>query len=210
MPFGKRRAALFSLGVYLISRMAVNAFTGSLMWFVSFLIVDSGLRPVLPDLVSVTNVIERPEPLLTQTPAAATKGWAYEKTADKFKGRVQRASLVSANTIQFDYPYTGKTPATLTIRERDGNTTVYIEVDKGQFNRSFQNGNAKVRFDGKAPVTYPLTAAANGRANIVFFDVDQKLINQIKAARTMTVAINFYGQPVRQLEFRTAGLRWPL
>ncbi|WP_051041029.1 hypothetical protein [Fibrisoma limi] len=190
--------------------MAVNAFTGSLMWFVSFLIVDSGLRPVLPDPVSVTYVIERPGPLLTQTPAAATKGWAYEKTADKFKGRVQRASLVSANTIQFDYPYTGKTPATLTIRERDGSTTVYIEVDKGQFNRSFQNGSAKVRFDGKAPVTYPLTAAANGRANIVFFDADQKLINQIKAARTMTVAINFYGQPVRQLEFRTAGLRWPL
>ncbi|RIV23778.1 hypothetical protein DYU11_12455 [Fibrisoma montanum] len=189
--------------------MAVLLFTISLLHVTWCPIAGLALRLTGPDSVLISHVPERPATSLTQTPAAATKGWTYEKTADKFKGRWQKASLVSANTIQFDYPY-GRTPATLTIRERDGNTTVYIEVDKGQFNRSFQNGNAKVRFDGKAPVTYPLTAAANGRANIVFFDADQKLINQIKAARTMSVAISFYGQPVRQLDFRTAGLRWPL
>ncbi len=130
--------------------------------------------------------------------------WTYENT-----GRtVYKASINSTNLIQFEYPYTGGSTATLSIREKDGSTQAYIDVSNGQFNRSFQNGTARIRFDGKSPVTYSLLAAANGRANIIFFDEVRQLINQIKASKSMSVDVRFDGQPARLIEFRTANLRW--
>jgi hypothetical protein len=134
--------------------------------------------------------------------------WTYEKTVDKTGVTVYNASVTSSNLLQFAYPYTGGSTATLVIREKDGSAQAYIEVANGQFNRSFQNGSARIRFDGKAPVTYSLVAAANGRANIVFFDSERRLINQIKGAKNMAVQVVFDGQPTRQIEFRTADLRW--
>lgn len=134
--------------------------------------------------------------------------WTYEKTVDKTGVTVYNASITSSNLLQFAYPYTGGSTATLVIREKDGSAQAYIEVENGQFNRSFQNGSARIRFDGKPPVTYSLVAAANGRANIVFFDSERRFINQIKGAKNMVVQVMFDGQPVRQIEFRTANLRW--
>ncbi|GAB3642343.1 hypothetical protein [Spirosoma arcticum] len=134
--------------------------------------------------------------------------WTYEKTVDKTGVTVYNASVTSSNLLQFAYPYTGGSTATLVIREKDGSDQAYIEVANGQFNRSFQNGSARIRFDGKPPVTYSLVAAANGRANIVFFDGERSLINQIKGAKNMVVQVIFDGQPTRQIEFRTADLRW--
>ncbi len=134
--------------------------------------------------------------------------WAYAKTVDKMGNPVYKASVTSPNLLQFDFPYVGGSTATLTIRKRDNSTNVYVEVSKGQFNRSFQVGSARIRFDNKPPVSYSLLAAENGRANIIFFDSEQKLINQIKASRTMTLELEFAGQGKRQIEFRTVGLKW--
>ena len=135
--------------------------------------------------------------------------WVYEKTIDQQTGHaVYRASVVATNLLQFEFPYTGGSTATLTIRGRENDPQVYIEVSKGQFNRSFQGGRARIRFNEKPAVTYSLSAAANGRANIIFFDSPAKLIGQLKAARTMFIQVEFEGQPVRPVSFRTAGLQW--
>lgn len=142
-------------------------------------------------------------------PSGQAGRWKYEKkVVDKDGQTVYKASIVASNVLEFEYPYTGGSIATLTIRKGSEDTHVYIEVSKGQFNRSFQEGRARVRFDGKPPVTYRLSAAANGRANIVFFDADEQLIRQMKAATNMTVEVSFYGQGIRRIEFRTAGLKW--
>ncbi|WP_338876148.1 hypothetical protein WBJ53_10915 [Spirosoma sp. SC4-14] len=142
------------------------------------------------------------------TVAAGAGKWAYEKKTDKEGKPVYKASLVASNILEFSFPYNGGSVATLTIRKRESGTTVYIEVSKGQFNRSFQGGKARIRFDRQSPVAYELVAAENGRANIVFFDAEQKLINQMKAAKEMVIDLDFAGQGVRQLLFKTAGLKW--
>lgn len=143
-----------------------------------------------------------------RSPAQSAGGWRYEKTVDKTGRTIYKASVTSANVVPFEYPYQGGSSATLTIRTGNGDPYVAIEVANGQFNRNFQAGTARVRFDGKPPVTYALSAAANGRANIVFFEAGHRLINQIKAARNMLVDVTFGGQPVRKIRFNTAGLRW--
>jgi hypothetical protein len=85
---------------------------------------------------------------------------------------------------------------------------VYLEASNGQFNRSFQAGSALVLFDGRAPTTYSLSAAANGRANIVFFDEGRALIKQLKTAKDVTIEVKFPGQATQTIKFRTAGLQW--
>lgn len=188
------------------------------LWVISALVLVScsgrkGDRSIRTDTVAPpVTVIRTPGNDLVnegKNRSGARAGtWAYEKTVDQTGNIVYKASVTSSNLLQFAYPYTGGSTATLVIREKDGSPQVYIEVANGQFNRSFQNGSARIRFDAKPPVTYPLSAAANGRANIVFFDAERKLISQIKAAENMTVQVVFDGQPVRQIQFRTAGLRW--
>ncbi len=137
-----------------------------------------------------------------------TSTWQYSKRVDNEGRTVYKASITSPRLLEFDFPYTGGSVATLTIRKRDTDTHVYIQVSKGQFNRSFQEGKARVRFDGSAPVTYTFSAAENGSANVIFFDAEKVLIKRLKTARIMLVDVDFAGQGTRQIEFRTAGLKW--
>ena len=134
--------------------------------------------------------------------------WRYGKTTDRSGKPVYKASLTASNRLQFAYPYTGGSTATLTIRKGADDTYVYLEVSNGQFNRSFQSGSARVRFDGSPAVTYTLSAAENGRANIVFFDASPTLVDRIKAAHALTIDVSFPSQRVQTIDFRTAGLRW--
>lgn len=143
-----------------------------------------------------------------KSPPANAGKWTYEKKVQADGSTVSKATITASNILEFTFPYNGGSTATLTLRKRESGTTVYLEVSKGHFNRSFQNGTAKVRFDRQSPITYALLAAENGRANIVFFDDTQKLIRQIKTAQTMTIDVGFAGQGTQQIRFSIAGLRW--
>ena len=140
------------------------------------------------------------------SPLATT--WVYENKSDKIGGTVSRASITSPDSLKFGFPYADGSTATLSIRKRDDNTTLFLRVSNGQFNRSFQGGNARIRFDSEPAATYSFSAAANGSANVIFFDAVQKLIKKIKASRKMVIDVEFYAQGNRQIEFRTAGLKW--
>lgn len=159
-----------------------------------------------PATVSASPELEPPV-ALTQPAVAATSPdaghWIYEETRTGYK-----AFTVSPTALNFPFPYDGGSTATLTLRRRSGETHVYIEVSKGQFNRSFQGGAARVRFDNRPAVSYPLVAAANGRANILFFANEQSLIGQLRKARTLVVTVEFAGQDTRDIRFGTANLQW--
>ena len=152
--------------------------------------------------------IKSDAPVLKNEALADADTWKYEKTVDKTGSTVYKASITSPARLEFGFPYTGGSTATLTLRKRNDLTTVYLQIANGQFNRSFQGGSVRIRFDGKPAVVYSYSAAENGRANIIFFDAGQKLINQLKAARNTSIDVEFYAQGHRQLPFRTAGLHW--
>lgn len=159
-----------------------------------------------PASVSISAGMEPPV-AFTQPAIAATSPdagrWLYEETRTGYK-----AVTVSPTLLRFNFPYEGGSTASLTLRRRSGETHVYIEISKGQFNRSFQGGTARVRFDNRPAVSFPLIAAANGRANILFFANEQQLIDQLKTARRMVVTVEFAGQDTRDIRFNTADLRW--
>ncbi|MDB5240354.1 MAG: hypothetical protein JWP57_979 [Spirosoma sp.] len=158
--------------------------------------------------VSSDTINKQSTRLSTDRSKAQATRWRYEKTTDRTGNPVYKASLLSSNVLQFPYPYTGGSTATLGIRKGNESTYVSIEVSNGQFNRSFQAGSALVRFDGQAPITYSLSAAANGRANIVFFDKASALIKRLKTAKDVTMQVKFPGQTTQTIKFRSAGLQW--
>ncbi|GAB3725627.1 hypothetical protein [Spirosoma lituiforme] len=168
---------------------------------------DSAQALSPPTSLSATESSSANSKLKNSTGGVAIK-WAYEKKVDKEGNTVYKAAINSPTVLNFDFPYEGGSTATLTIRQKNDVSYVYLEVSKGQFNRSFQGGNASIRFDDKPPVRYSLSAAENGRANIVFFDSPQKLINQLKGAQKMIVDVEFHGQGTRHIEFLTSGLSW--
>lgn len=135
--------------------------------------------------------------------------WTYNRAVDATGSVVYKATVSSPTVLDLGYPYGRGAVATLTLRSKNGSTIAYVEFAKGAINRSFQNGTAHVRFDGQPVRQYPLTAAANGRANIVFIDPDRAFTQSIKRANRTTIALLFAGQPNRELVFPTAGLRWP-
>ncbi len=135
--------------------------------------------------------------------------WVYNETVDASRLMVYKATVASPTVLDLGYPYGSGAVASLTLRSRNGSTTVYVEVAKGQLNRSFQNGTARVRFDQQSVRQYTLTAAANGRANIAFLETDRRFIESLKRAKQTTVELVFAGQMTRRMVFPTAGLRWP-
>ena len=159
----------------------------------------------VPVGITTESITERSasSPSASQTPM-----WRYEKSVDREGRPVYKASILSPTRLQFDFPYAGSSTATLTIRKRANDTHIYIQVSNGQFNRSFQGGKARVRFDSDPPASYGFSAAENGSANVIFFDSEQALIRQLKASQKMTVDVEFAGQSKRQIAFRTAGLKW--
>lgn len=169
--------------------------------------VDAG-QTASAESVTAVNKAVGGEPVVQNPPSASTGKWVYSKTIDKAGSTVHKAIITSPNVLTFTFPYAGGSIATLTIREKNNDTTVYLDVSKGQFNRSFQGGSARIRFDNTPSAIYSFSAAENGRANIVFFDSPKALIERMKKARKMFVNVNFYAQGSRQIEFNVANLDW--
>jgi hypothetical protein len=161
--------------------------------------INDRVRTILATALLAKEDAWRDGPLAQQP----KQGWQYAQ-----KGGSAKATLRSVNAIQFAYPYTQKENVTLGIRSRSGDTYLYLESTNGLFTRSFQNGTAQVQFDQQRPVTYALSAAANGRANIVFFDDSERLLSQLRKARIMSVRLRFAGQTDRVIQFQPGGLRW--
>jgi hypothetical protein len=176
-----------------------------LVWFRGVVVWVSLIWPVFPAWHEVlfSEMVAR-----TGEQQAPNTGWVYTNTSDKFKGTVHKASIQSPTKLEFAYPYAGGSTATLTVREKENTTHVYVEVSKGQFNRSYQGGNASIAFDQAPAQNYPLLAAENGRANIIFLDADKKFIDKLKRSTRMLMTMEFQGQGKHRLEFKTAGFNW--
>jgi len=148
------------------------------------------------------------KPDATSIPPANAGKWTYESTTDKDGNPVYKASNTALDSLKFGFPYAAGSTATLTIRKRASSTTVYLQVSNGQFNRSFQGGQARIRFDNQPASQYAFSAAENGSANVIFFDEAGKLIDRLKASKKMVIDVEFYAQGSRQIAFRTANLTW--
>ena len=151
-----------------------------------------------------------PAPAATVSAPAAVTTWTYENRVEAAGDPVtHRASLTSPTRLQFGFPFTGGSTVRLGLRTRDGDALVSLHVQNGAFNKSFQGGTVRFRFDGGSAVTYRYAAAENGSATVIFLDRSDALIRKLKASRQLVVDLDFHNQGNRSFTFQTAGLRWP-
>lgn len=143
-------------------------------------------------------------------PSAPEKDkWQYATREDQLHDLpVKTASLPADNILNFDFPYNGGTQAQLTIRKSSSGTDVFIIVDKGQFNSSFDGGSVTVRFDKGKAREWSFVGASDNSSNIIFLVNEISFIKKLKASKKLIVQAEFYREGNHQMLFDTAGLKW--
>ena len=108
------------------------------------------------------------------------KTWNYSTDTDEMNESKSRfASLVSDNTVNFDFPYQGGSSLSLIVRYmKKYGTDVYIEISSGQFicNEYQGTNNVRVRFDDAAPINFSTNEPSDRRSDMLFLYTATKLI----------------------------------
>ncbi len=99
-----------------------------------------------------------------QKAEASAAPWSYSQNDDPMsKGKTYHASLMSSNTVQFGFPYSGAQHGTLTLRiDPKYGKDVIFSIEKGQILcHSYQDCTVRVRFDEENAVSYSAVGAAD-------------------------------------------------
>lgn len=124
------------------------------------------------------------------------KTWNYSTDTDEMNDSKSRfASLVSDNTVNFDFPYQGGSSLILTVRYmKKYGTDVYIKISSGQFicNEYQGTNNVRVRFDEAPPVKFSTNEPSDGSSDMLFLNNANKFIKLAKQAKTIKIEAPFY------------------
>ena len=123
------------------------------------------------------------------------------------------ATIRSDNYINQDFPYEGKTYASITVRYmKQYGYDILINIDRGQIVGSDINGSnfVRVRFDEEAPKKYYFNNAADYSTETVFLKNAKEFMEKCKHANSIKVEIPLYdaGNPVFSFHVDKP-LNWP-
>lgn len=138
------------------------------------------------------------------------KDWVYFNGKDKMTGAAYRtASIESPETLDFRFPYNGGSTATLTVQKRNGKTTIWFGVNKGQVLCSIVGDDyIRVKFDSGKVQNFRCLRAADGSSNMIAFNNADRFLRSLKSAEKLLVEVTFYQDGARQIGFNVAGLEW--
>jgi hypothetical protein len=149
-------------------------------------------------------------PVSTQSVPTPAQAWQYTETKDQMRGIVTSyATVQSTNQLDFAFPYSGGSTATLILSREEGELNVILTIDKGQFT-CFDNSGDKVamRFDDGLVYTYGCTRSADVRTDIIFLSPEHQILNQLRKAKRVIVEAQFFQAGRHQLTFDIADLKW--
>ena len=138
------------------------------------------------------------------------KSWNYFTDTDEMNDSKSRfASLVSDNTVNFDFPYQGGSSLSLIVRYmKKYGTDVYIKISSGQFicNEYQGTNNVRVRFDDAAPIKFSTNEPSDGSSDMLFLNNAKKFIKLAKQAKTIKIEAPFYQEGNRIFTFQLINL----
>jgi hypothetical protein len=136
--------------------------------------------------------------------------WAYSEEKDRMEGTtIYFASCISANQIDFAFPYNGGSFFTLWIRNGSIGNEVILQVSKGQFIASFMSSNSlKVKFDNEKPVSFQYNSPSDGSMSQIFIDNPNRFLKKLKRSKKLMIEASFYNEGNRVIEFNVEGLKW--
>lgn len=148
----------------------------------------------------------------TESENARPKNWQYEISKDEMRGIESRfATTVSANTVDFDFPYNGGSKLILALRKRGSDVDVMVSITKGQILCGVQNCEAAFKFDNGEVQSITMSEPDNHSSDLLFIAYDKtesKIISQLKNSKKLVIEIPFYQEGRKQFTFDVSGLEW--
>jgi hypothetical protein len=147
-----------------------------------------------------------------KAPAASTPkwDWNYRDWEDGMGRKHWIATVASANTLEFGFPYRGAQHATLAVRSsrKDVLEDVYITIERGQFLCGFDDCSLNVKFDDRPIRRFRAAEASDHSTTILFVSDAAGFIDQLRKAKRVRVEARFYQEGMRTADFRTEGFEW--
>lgn len=136
--------------------------------------------------------------------------WVYNESVDEMTDKTcYYASIISENSVDFDFPYNGGSTLKLTLRDSPQfGKDAYIYISQGQFNPSYNNEKIKIRFDNNDPYTMKCGTPADFSTDLLFILDYKKLVKELKKAKTMKISASFFSEGTRTFTFNVDGLEW--
>lgn len=137
--------------------------------------------------------------------------WKYKSKKDPMTDTItQTASVTSKNKQKFSFPYAGGSTARLVIRQSDGRTSIYMDIDKGQFLCSGESCVVTVRIDDNKAEGWDADLPDDGSTDTLFFRNADKIAEKLAASKRVRIEATFYQEGDRMFEFPTGNLKLPL
>jgi len=143
-------------------------------------------------------------------PASATSSWSYDTSRDEVRGKtIYYASVESENEVEFDFPYSGGSKLTMTVRKHPQfGQDVIFRISDGQFVCGVEGCSGTINF-GKGPERISLDTPSDYDSKSLFASSGPSIISKLRAADRVVVELPFYQEGNRQFTFNTKGFVWP-
>jgi len=139
---------------------------------------------------------------------AAAKPWAYYQNDDPMsKGKSYSASILSSNTVEFDFPYGGSQNGRLTLRTdpRYGKDVIF-SIEKGQILCSSYDGCiVLVRFDDENATSYSAGEPVDNSTETVFIHNYSQFVEKMMKAKRVRISVNIYQEGSPVFDFDVSG-----
>jgi len=145
----------------------------------------------------------------TTTDNGDTK-WSYATEKNKMtSGDIKYASIDANELLYFSWSHKGGATATFTVRKKEGENDIYLQVSKGMFNSNGSYANMlRIRFDDGQSFRVSYSRPSDNSSNTIFLGSVPTILNKLKKAKKMRIEVEFYMDGTRVIEFDVAGFTW--
>lgn len=134
--------------------------------------------------------------------------WHYSQDEDPMaKGTAYHAAVLSTNTVNFTFPYSGPQHATLALRThpRYGKDVIF-RIERGQLLcRSYEDCTILVRFDDGKAQSFSAVGAADNSTETIFIRNYSRFVASMQKAKTVRISVEVYQQGAPVFEFDVSG-----
>lgn len=135
--------------------------------------------------------------------------WVYSSDEDMMGRKRSFAKLLSANTVNFGFPYQGEQHANLIVQKTpQSGTNVLVKLDRGQFLCGFEDCGVRVRFDRGSIQTFAAEGPDDHSTTVLFFSNTATVISRLRRAKVAVIEATFYQQGSQVLVFNVEGFEW--
>lgn len=164
-----------------------------------------------PAITTTSSLVSTPKPAIvepTPKPPVIGSQWNYTRDEDPMgKGTTYVATVVSSNTVEFEFPYSGQQHARLFLRThpRHGKDVIF-QIERGQILcRSYEDCEILIRFDDGNAETFSAVGPADNSSESAFLRNYSRFVEKMMKAKRVRIAAPIYQQGSPVFEFDVSG-----